>query len=362
MVGYGESLLKARRAGWDAAYLEYESLKDLLKELEQLYVASNNAADMAHSSPPPPTKQPNQGIYEGGEMEMLLQKPQLYDSIDDTDGMEEGSLRNDNSGDGIDFNLEAIAAQASLEKKANEKSEEFLKKLRKQVEKVSLFVLSRQGELADAVGSLRFNAYLDKENLDRIPSSFPSKVNMTVRHDSKGNVGQEYGALDISSSDRFQENLSETSHSDEGRDEELWFLLPNITPRTGKDVSNSSLRLREALDTDPRPLFTGKTVLRLSEKYSSRWEEEQTEALDDSPSPSTWSPLIKRNVKGKSEEKPSMDPYTLIGVELLHLLRFICINAMVSRENCETQQNIEVVANCSTLLSNLGYSQDSKKV
>jgi hypothetical protein len=30
------------------------------------------------------------------------------------------------------------------------------------------------------------------------------------------------------------------------------------------------------------------------------------------------------------EGATNLDPFTLVGVELLHLLRFICVNAMVS--------------------------------
>ena len=44
MVGYGESLLKARREGWHAAYLEYSSLKHILGEVGRLYEACDHAA------------------------------------------------------------------------------------------------------------------------------------------------------------------------------------------------------------------------------------------------------------------------------------------------------------------------------
>ena len=37
MVGFGSSLRKARRPGWEDAYLNYEALKLLLTQIEAVY-------------------------------------------------------------------------------------------------------------------------------------------------------------------------------------------------------------------------------------------------------------------------------------------------------------------------------------
>ena len=37
MVGFGSSLRMARRTGWERAYLDYETLKMLLSQIEAVY-------------------------------------------------------------------------------------------------------------------------------------------------------------------------------------------------------------------------------------------------------------------------------------------------------------------------------------
>ena len=96
MVAYGASLRRARRPGWEDAYLDYTALRSQLEEIEAL---------CKESATPD------------------IQLPYGYDP-----------------------NEKVVEA---LQKK-------FLALLRKEIEKVSLFTLTRQGEIAEAVGSLRF--------------------------------------------------------------------------------------------------------------------------------------------------------------------------------------------------------------
>lgn len=37
MVGYGSSLRRSRRPGWEDAYLDYDALRGILEEIECLY-------------------------------------------------------------------------------------------------------------------------------------------------------------------------------------------------------------------------------------------------------------------------------------------------------------------------------------
>ena len=339
MVGYGKSLRNARRAGWSAAYLDYDSLKSLLEEVERLYKAfdEQTAGQQEESS----------SSRRGGEVELLLSpKSNIHGNAA---VIEAGLGGADPSGGGGPYHSgsgvqpsNGLVRQA-LEVKMHEQSERFLRTLRKQVEKVSLFALSRQGELADAVGSMRFNPFLDGSDelstMSRLSarSSPPSKKeNLTVRHDSRGNIKGEYGSMHSSDSNLSNLEFNAETYADSPIADDLWFLLPNISPRRGNDVNNSSLRLRETLDTAPRPLFTGRAVLKSTQKKNvpwqksghGSWEKKEGLALDDNEErDNEWSSTMEN---GDEEEGPTFDPYTLIGVELLHLLRFICVNAMVS--------------------------------
>lgn len=323
MVGYGESLLKARREGWDAAYLDYKSLKQILGEVERLYDKCDHAAEE--------TSKTSSSTRRRGEQEALLSSS---DIIHEEAAVLEAGLGGGKKSTESYEPLNRIAIHQALEVKAHERSEAFLRALRKQVEKVSLFVLSRQGELADTVGEMRFNRFVDQEVADglsmisRTSSDLMEnlKENLTVRHDSKGNLGREYGSMHGSDSDpSFHPEMVDAPFVDD-----LWFLLPNITPRTGNDVNNSSLRLRESLHTAPRPLFSGKAVLK-SPGITNSLRQENKDGLEPTEETETeWSssPLMIND--DNDEGATNLDPFTLVGVELLHLLRFICVNAMVS--------------------------------
>jgi len=127
----------------------------------------------------------------------------------------------------------------------------------------------------------------------------------------------------------------------------LWFLLPSIKPGGRKIMtgagnntalpSNSSLLFRESLDTTaPRPLFTGDAIL--STKNKDRNEPDQVvQSLGNVIEQQGDIQFLQSNLETERDESDesrikSLDPYTFIGVELLHLLRFICVNAMGVRK------------------------------
>ena len=280
MVGYGDSLFKARRPGWDSAYLDYATLKSMLEEVEKLYKACEESAAGISTA-------------REGEEEALLE-----------DGLYSGANE---------------LYRESLEVLAHQHSEHFLRTLRKQVEKVSLFALSRQGELADAVGSLRFNPYLDgseKEEspIKRMPSNLSTTENLTIRHDSKAKGG--YGSISMHSDSSDDNDIANNVLSDE-----LSFLLPQISHQTRRNMNGSIPRPRESLETSPRPMFSGRAVFK--PKYRGF---EESQHLDQ--------PLETGEGLGPDPDSlvgsSPLDPYTAVGVELLHLLRYVCINAVVS--------------------------------
>jgi len=77
MVGYGESLAKARRPGWESAYIEYGNLKSLVEEVERLYQTLED----------PPINTPT-ASYEG-EQEALLEDGLTF--VDEADTLEKAA-------------------------------------------------------------------------------------------------------------------------------------------------------------------------------------------------------------------------------------------------------------------------------
>ncbi len=215
MVAYGASLRRARRPGWENAYLNYTALRSQLEEIEAL---------CKESATPD------------------IQLPFGYDP-----------------------NEKAVEI---LEKK-------FLALLRKEIEKVSLFTLTRQGEIAEAVGSLRFEA--DAANLTLAPELArprpPQQLGMSVDDDDE----EEF--TDLNDPDSYEEDAA---------------LLPR-----GSIV-------RGALKTPKPP--SSKHV-----SYESR-------------------PMFRRDVIQGLHTDVTVDEYTALGVELLHLLKFICVNGMGVRK------------------------------
>jgi SPX domain protein involved in polyphosphate accumulation len=99
MVNYGEALRKARRPGWEDAYLDYEELKRIRNRLEALLIERD---------------------------------------------------------DDIAASLVSVGSESPYLQKYFELRTEFADKLHSEIEKISLFSLTRLGELANAVGVLRF--------------------------------------------------------------------------------------------------------------------------------------------------------------------------------------------------------------
>jgi hypothetical protein len=194
MVGYGSSLRRSRRPGWEDAYLDYDALRSILEQIQYLY---------EDEIPLPPDN----------DEERLQQK--------------------------------------------------FLTRLRKEIEKVSLFTLLKQGEIAEAVGSLRF----EDSDLQIQPTKTSTHVENAAAVslsslDSSPSYGGEEAALLPRGS---------LAHS---------LKTPKPLPKTAYSLS--------------RPMFRGDQLI--------------------------------------TKTDTTTDAYTALGVELLHLLRFICVNAMGFRK------------------------------
>ena len=107
MVAFGKALKRSQRDGWETAYLDYSKLKRILSELEN--------------------------------------SPQSHEDDDDVEAI---------NGEGANH----IVASRSEENDISyiRVKESFFQELGEEIEKVSLFILKRQGTLSEAVGHLRF--------------------------------------------------------------------------------------------------------------------------------------------------------------------------------------------------------------
>mmetsp|Transcript_20827 Transcript_20827/g.43050 ORF Transcript_20827/g.43050 Transcript_20827/m.43050 type:complete len:927 (-) Transcript_20827:3882-6662(-) len=222
MVGYGDSLSKSRRSGWEAAYLDYEGLKEIRHQLEALLVKRDQ--DIAAS---------------------LSFQPGSYIEVD---------------GDGL--------------QKYRELTEKFAFKLHNEIEKVSLFSLARMGELADAVGALRFKKSLG------LASSSCSDLN-----DAPGDVENASGY----NFDEFGERAS---------------LLPSL--------GRKSYSRKRSSNPSAQNLFS-------KEKLET---------------------IVGAKIGPESDE---IGFYSDVGVELIHLLKFTCLNAVGIRKIVKKYEKLLVL-------------------
>lgn len=279
MVGYGTQLLKARRPGWEMAYLDYNELKLLLDELNKIIF---KFCDMAED-----------------DYLMYSENSSLLDFSDQHNS------------------LHSSSHVKTYQEELSTKAEQFLYLLRKEVEKVSLYSILRQGELADAIGSLRFNFDEKKEGDIELGQK------LTLRHYSERDAFFEA----VTGEDSAENILSSAAEATLVHD--LSALLPNLG---SSSPSHESIRFKDAthLNIESRLMFAGSGVFNPIEHNSSANSNIATDTGVDE-SDNCWIPIIEDGSKDScTETEPDhTDDYTIVAVEVLHLLRYICINAMV---------------------------------
>lgn len=242
MVRFGESLKDSCREGWEDAYLDYERLKDILDKMGA----------------------------ECSRLRLSETPSASFDNNDDTAGDNNGSYH-------------------SRHNKYTKLSNEFTYKLSKEIERVTLFSLSRIGDVANAVGALRFalrrnDVALDK-SLNCVSSSSEQLTSMVgsfnEKHDEDG---------DGFNFDEFGERAS---------------LLPASTERTYCDLK-SSIR-----GSSRRSSVVSGALFQKEKLVSLVGHQINTEEI---------------------KEKDIHAAYSELGVELLHLLKFNCLNAVGIRK------------------------------
>jgi hypothetical protein len=237
MVGYGKSLSRARRPGWEDTYLDYDSLNKLLKEIDHL-CGTGGAAVSARL------------------------------------GFDVHAIQGSTSSDSNDANV-----FKEIDEDIQDLFHLFLTKLQTETEKVSLFVLSKQGQLADAVGALRFGPAAGQigNPITSVGGISNDLTSMHVNSERSGSSDEEEDDDDAVGFGRFGEEAA---------------LLPSLSRKVNLSRSKDLL-------SSPKPIFGG---------------------TDNNSMLSDW----------KGDNK--MDSYTVLGIELLHILRYICVNAMGIRK------------------------------
>ena len=244
MVGFGAVLDKSRRPVWRTAYLDYEGLKSILYKLEMAVV--------------------------GNSARLSFQAQDLTPDFPDV-----------------------------IDEDVRRYSTEFMSMLHSEIEKVTLFCLSRLGDLAHSLGALRFDA----DTLHEYPDE---------DHDDDD---EEYAKKTGAVAEGAEENMKRTMHyrglnpNDPGERDSL---LTAADSRSYNGMSPSR-RMANAI------LFHRENLATLIGSRSN--------GVDD-----------------------KFGVYAEIGVELLHLLKFSCMNAVGVR-------NYLIMVCCWTLRNNIRYDR-----
>lgn len=273
MVGYGASLRRARREGWHDAYINYDRLKKILKDINSVYNDLDTVSSTSHHFTPATSYDDAPVATTVGEETSLLETGRPRAPSDPTCTHDVGAAT-EATDDSTDQKLE------DAHRRARELAGKFLDLLHSEVEKVFLFSLARQGEIADAVGSLR---YAD--------APVPLRMSVgTVRSSSLLEFGRESTGDDEEEDEEDEDDGFGTGDIALG---ETAALLPRTSIRLPSQASPPHA-IRKQVGNQERALFQGDGLF--------------TGALND------------------------LDSYSALGVELLHLLRFVCVNAMAVRK------------------------------
>ncbi|KAK1740900.1 SPX domain-containing protein [Skeletonema marinoi] len=166
-------------------------------------------------------------------------------------------------------------------------TERFRGLLRAEVEKVILFANSRLGELSDTIGCLRYSSYEDGQD-DR--KAHP--------HLADGGIHQ------LSSSDEEDgggHHASDASSSSDGEAQNLDITIEQDAATRRQIITRDRMRMM-------RPLFQKADFL--GEDFS------LLSAVDEA------------------------DAYAAVGVELMHLLKFVCVNIIAVRKICKKHDRL----------------------
>jgi len=360
MVGYGSSFRLAQRPGWENCYVDYEGLKLILTQIEAVYeaaqlereeeeqhmqhghghghghghsfsswqydVVANDATFLSYQYNNNTGNNYNSFTFQQEDGASV--KP-LVSAVDHGyantmtataagAGVMESHFRHpyvrSNSEPYLERGRESREKRHIIRahKQARQLAERFLGRLQSEVEKISLFSLARQGELADTIGSLRFGEQTLRGNTtlndDRYSQHLRDASSAAAALDTISYTNDPHylhPSASSSSNDESEDNNERANNT-----EHRYVRNPSSTAPTRRGVKSFSRSQRRndfyhQLDSPPhssnQPMFH-------------RWDLFAGEDL-----------MLSTGVD-------EADAYVNVGVELLHLLRYISINAMAVRK------------------------------
>lgn len=241
--------------------------------------------------------------------------------------------------------------------KARAITERFLGLLRAEVEKVTLFTQSRLGELADTAGSLRFPSYDDSEyggsnssmrrKNHRTPS-FENPLSDGGRHPSASSSDDE----DTGRRGRGTFPWSDSSGDDSGSQDgsRLGARSPSLVSPMAKTNSGGTLSVtgtEHRSNVSPMNNINNNNNDRRSDKQKRRKSFDVAQRQISHFADIRLSrPLFQRidHILGEDllllSAVDEADGYTAVGVELMHVLRFISVNVIAVRKICRKHDRL----------------------
>mmetsp|Transcript_62977 Transcript_62977/g.186007 ORF Transcript_62977/g.186007 Transcript_62977/m.186007 type:complete len:1313 (-) Transcript_62977:828-4766(-) len=206
--------------------------------------------------------------------------------------------------------------------KARAITERFLGLLKAETEKVSLFAHSRMGELAETIGSLRFPA----------ESGYGES-----RLDHPLSDGGMHPSASSSSDDGMRgRSFSWSSSSDDGQENKTP-VLSRARQGDGSGGSLSAASMSNAHSSAKR---------RRGSRGKPRSDNPARRKIEQSERLRQQRPMFQRSDQVVGEDflllsaVDEADAYTAVGVELMHLLKFICVNTIAVRKICKKHDRL----------------------
>ena len=241
--------------------------------------------------------------------------------------------------------------------KARAITERFLGLLRAETEKVLLFAQSRLGELADTAGSLRFPSY-DEEYASNHPSLLQpgGKNNNDLHaggHDYEFGDGGMHPSASSSSDDQYngganygrqQQQQRFSDSSDDENDDQSNHLSTAINLLSHSNSNNNTSGTGKVDATiNSTKMTTTATTTRSKEADHLRYIQRQIANFTELRKRRA---IFQRNEQILGEDMlflsavEEVDGYTAVGVELLHTLKYICINLIAVRKICRKHDRL----------------------
>jgi hypothetical protein len=231
--------------------------------------------------------------------------------------------------------------------KARAITERFLGLLRAETEKVTLFAQARLGELADTAGSLRFPSFDDTEY------GSASRTDLHSRTTSYGDYPLSDGGRHPSASSSDDDGAgggnaafpwSDSSDEDEKSGASL-SKLPHVYSVNGVSEEARSRSTHAGRMRTPQNSNRKRTEIKPEIKDGETLKAVRKQ-IDHFTELRNTRPVFQRNDHILGEDMllisavEEADGYTAVGVELMHVLKFICVNLIAVRKICRKHDRL----------------------